>query len=64
MINWDVFGGVRTDLRSRGYSVIENRNCGSAQAIQIGTKAGKRVLFGANDDRDSTTLSTVSCGTL
>jgi gamma-glutamyltranspeptidase / glutathione hydrolase len=48
---------VKKDLEGRGYSFTENRNWGSAQAIQIGTRNGKRVLFGANDDRDVTSAA-------
>jgi gamma-glutamyltranspeptidase/glutathione hydrolase len=48
---------VRTELEGRGYSFTENRNWGSAQAIQVGTKNGKRVLYGANDDRDVTSAA-------
>jgi hypothetical protein len=48
---------VKADLEGRGYSFTENRNWGSAQAILFGTKNGKRVLYGANDDRDVTSAA-------
>jgi gamma-glutamyltranspeptidase/glutathione hydrolase len=48
---------VKKDLESRGYSFTENRNWGSAQAIMVGAKNGKRVFLGANDDRDVTSAA-------
>ena len=42
---------VRKELEADGYNFTENRSWGSDEAIIIGTKNGKRVLYGANDDR-------------
>ena len=42
---------VQKELEADGYKFTENRTWGSDEAIIIGTKDGKRVLYGANDDR-------------
>ena len=42
---------VRKELEGAGYHFTENRSWGSDEAIIIGTKNGKRVLYGANDSR-------------
>ena len=42
---------VQKELEADGYNFTENRTWGSDEAIIIGTKNHKRVLFGANDDR-------------
>ncbi|MES2254623.1 MAG: gamma-glutamyltransferase [Pseudomonadota bacterium] len=42
---------VRKELEGNGYKFTENRPWGSDEAIIIGTKSGKRVLYGANDGR-------------
>ena len=42
---------VKKELEAAGYNFTENRTWGSDEAIIIGTKGGKRVLYGANDDR-------------
>ena len=42
---------VRKELEADGYKFTENPSWGSAEGIIIGTKNGKRVLYGANDDR-------------
>jgi gamma-glutamyltranspeptidase/glutathione hydrolase len=42
---------VQKELEADGYNFTENRTWGSDEAIIIGTKNGKRVLYGANDDR-------------
>lgn len=43
---------VKKELEAAGYNFTENRSWGSVEAIMVGTKNGKRVLYGANDDRD------------
>ena len=48
---------VKKELEGQGYTFTENRNWGSDEAIMIGTRNGKRVLFGANDDRDVTSAA-------
>jgi gamma-glutamyltranspeptidase / glutathione hydrolase len=42
---------VRKQLEADGYTFTENRSWGSDEGIIIGVKNGKRVLYGANDDR-------------
>ena len=42
---------VQKELEADGYKFTENRTWGSDEAIIIGAKGGKRVLYGANDDR-------------
>jgi gamma-glutamyltranspeptidase / glutathione hydrolase len=42
---------VKKELEAAGYNFTENRTWGSDEAIIIGAKGGKRVLYGANDDR-------------
>ena len=42
---------VQKELEADGYNFTVNRTWGSDEAIIIGTKNGKRVLYGANDDR-------------
>ncbi len=42
---------VRKELEAAGYNFTENRSWGSDEGIIIGVKNGKRVLYGANDDR-------------
>jgi gamma-glutamyltranspeptidase / glutathione hydrolase len=42
---------VQKELEADGYNFTENRTWGSDEAIIIGTKDGKRMLYGANDDR-------------
>ncbi|HXR94437.1 MAG TPA: gamma-glutamyltransferase [Rhizomicrobium sp.] len=42
---------VQKELEADGYNFTENRTWGSDEAIIIGTRDGKRVLYGANDDR-------------
>ena len=42
---------VRKQLEAAGYNFTENRSWGSDEGIIIGVKNGKRVLYGANDDR-------------
>ena len=42
---------VRKELEGNGYKFTENRPWGSDEAIIIGSKSGKRVLYGANDGR-------------
>jgi gamma-glutamyltranspeptidase/glutathione hydrolase len=48
---------VKKELEAVGYNFTENRTWGSDEAIMIGTKDGKRVLYGANDDRDITSAA-------
>ena len=42
---------VRKELEADGYKFTNNRPWGAAENIVIGVKNGKRVLYGANDDR-------------
>ena len=42
---------VRKELEADGYKFTENRSWGTDEGIIIGAKNGKRVLYGANDDR-------------
>jgi gamma-glutamyltranspeptidase / glutathione hydrolase len=42
---------VRKELEADGYKFTDNRPWGSDEAIIIGVKNGKRVLYGANDGR-------------
>ena len=42
---------VRKELEANGYKFTESRPWGSDEAIIIGVKNGKRVLYGANDSR-------------
>ena len=42
---------VRKELEADGYKFTDNPSWGSDEGIIIGSKNGKRVLYGANDDR-------------
>jgi len=42
---------VRKELEADGYKFTENRSWGTDEGIIISSKNGKRVLYGANDDR-------------
>ena len=42
---------VRKELEAAGYKFTSGRPWGSAEGIIIGTKDGKRILYGANDAR-------------
>ena len=42
---------VQKQLEADGYNFTENRSWGSDEGILVGTDHGKRVLYGANDDR-------------
>jgi gamma-glutamyltranspeptidase / glutathione hydrolase len=42
---------VRKELEADGYKFTDNNPWGADEGIIIGVKNGKRVLYGANDDR-------------
>ena len=42
---------VRKELEAAGYKFTDNPPWGAAEGIIIGSRNGKRVLYGANDDR-------------
>jgi gamma-glutamyltranspeptidase/glutathione hydrolase len=42
---------VQKQLEADGYNFTENRTWGSDEGIMVGTRDGKRTLYGANDDR-------------
>ena len=42
---------VRKELEADGYNFTHNRPWGADEGIIIGVKNGKRILYGANDDR-------------